>query len=176
MSGRPVRTPEVTADDRVKRAYGIMSDIRAKLYRRLADFVLANESRFRAETLSEDSYSFCLQQMEDQFLNKLNVVERAVVELARSEHPEAQTTTTTYETVEVVAKRDELPQKIADVLAEHAESDFLDMCVLRCDDEQAEVIVVLAREDAQPSGAEPVQESASADGDSETRGESDDIT
>lgn len=186
MSGRPVRTQQVNADERVKRAFGIMNDIRSKLYRRLADYVLANEGRMRAESLSEDTYSFTLQQMEDQFLNKLNVVERAVAELARSEQQEGQPTTTTYETIEIVAKREELPQKIADALAEHGESDFLDMSVLRADDKHAEVILVLAREE--PAGeiveveekSEPAAEAApepkaESKSEGEDRGETDDI-
>jgi hypothetical protein len=41
-----------------------------------------------------------------------------------------------------------LPQKVADALAEHGESDFLDLSVLRADDKMAEVLLVLAREEA----------------------------
>jgi hypothetical protein len=124
-----------------------MTDIRARLYRRLAEFVLANEARIRSETLGEESYSFCLQQMEDLFLNKLNVVERAVAELGRSDSREGQTTTTTYQTVEVSARREDLPQKVADALAEHGDSDLLDVCVLRADERHAEVLLIMARED-----------------------------
>jgi hypothetical protein len=137
-----------TQENRARRAFGAMTDIRSALYRRLVDYVLANENRLRDEVNGEDSYSFTLQQMDEQFLNKLNIVERAVGELTRCEHREGQTTTTTYEAVEVIARRDELPQKVADALAEHGESDFLDMCVLRADDKQAEVLLVLAREES----------------------------
>lgn len=147
MSGKPVKVQAVKADERVRRAYGIMADIRATLYQRLADYVLTHESRIRSETLGEESYSFCLQQMDELFLNKLNIVERAVAELSRSDARESQITTTTYETVEVVAKREDLPQKVADALAEHGESDLLEVCLLRSDDKQAEVLLVLARED-----------------------------
>jgi len=151
VAGRPVKPPQVASDDRVKRAYGVMAEIRARLYRRLAEYVLANEARVRAETLGEETYSFCLQQMEDLFLNKLNVVERAVAELARSEAREGQPTTTTYETVEVSARREDLPQRVADALAERAESDLLDVCVLRADAQQAEILIILAREEAAPT-------------------------
>jgi hypothetical protein len=79
------------------------------------------------------------------------VVERSVAELARGESRENQTTTTTYETVEVIAKREDLPQKVADALAEHGESDLLDICVLRADEKQAEILLVMAREDTSPA-------------------------
>ena len=150
MSGRPVKTQPTTQDDRVKRAYGIMSEIRTRLYRRLADFVLNNEQRVRAETLGEETYSFSLQQMDDLFLSKLNVVERAVAELSRHDAREVQTTTTTYETVEVAARREDLPQRVADALAEHGDSDLLGISILRADDKQAEVLLVMAREDVAP--------------------------
>jgi hypothetical protein len=141
-------------EQRSKRAFNAMLEIRNSLYRRLVDYVLANESRMMDEAGGEDSYSFTLQQLDEQFLNKLNVVERAVGELNRCEHREGQTTTTTYEAVEIIAKRQELPQKVADALAEHGDSDFLDLCVLRADEKQAEVLLVMARED---SGTPPVK-------------------
>lgn len=150
MSARPVKAQLASQDDRVKRAFGIMNDIRTRLYRRLADFVLSNEQRIRSETLGEESYSFCLQQMDDLFLNKLNVVERAVSELSRHDSREGQTTTTTYETVEVTARREDLPQRVADALAEHGESDLLGISVLRADDKHAEVLLIMAREDVTP--------------------------
>lgn len=135
------------SEERARLAAEAMLDIRNALHRRLVDYVLTNENRIRDEVSGEDSYSFTLQQLDEQFLNKLNIIERAVGELARGEHREGQLMTTTYEAVEVTAKRDELPQKIADALAEHSESDFLDLCVLRADDKQAEVLLVMARED-----------------------------
>jgi hypothetical protein len=147
VAARPAKVQAHTQDERVKRAHGVMTDIRARLYRRLAEFVLANEARIRSETLGEETYSFCLQQMEDLFLNKLNVVERAVAELGRSDSREGQTTTTTYQTVEVSARREDLPQKVADALAEHGDSDLLDVCVLRADERHAEVLLIMARED-----------------------------
>jgi hypothetical protein len=124
-----------------------MAEIRTSLHRRLADYVLNNESRIRAETMGEESYSFCLQQMDEMFLNKLTVVERTVAELGRSESREGQPTATTYEAVELVARREDLPQKVADALADHGDSDFLELCPLRVDDKQAEVLLVLAREE-----------------------------
>jgi hypothetical protein len=166
VAGRPTKEKNVQQDDRVKRAYGIMSEVRAALYQRLAEFVLQNAERIRAETLGEESYSFCLSQVEEQFLNKLNVIERAVAELGRGEQREGTPMTTTYETIEVVAKREDLPQKVADALAEHGDSDLLDVCVLRADERQAEVLLIMAREDALP--AESAEERAEG-----TNGDSD---
>lgn len=172
MAGKPTKVQPVKPDDRVRRAYGVMAEIRATLYRRLADYVLAHETRIRSETLGEESYSFCLQQMDELFLNKLGVVERAVAELSRSDSRESQTTTTTYETVEVVAKREDLPQKIADALAEHGESDLLELCLLRADEKQAEVLLVLAREDHEQPGAVPERrETGEPEPDERTDGE-----
>lgn len=149
---------EHKSEGRSKKAYGAMNDIRNALYRRYVDYILANEHRIRDEVNGEDSYSFTLQQLDEQFLNKLNIVERALAELTRCEYREGQTTTTTYETVEVISKREELPQKVADALAEHGDSDFLDMCVLRADDKQAEVLLVLAREEnGPPASAVPAE-------------------
>lgn len=140
-------------ESRSKRAYSAMLEIRSILYRRMVDYILAHEGRIRDEVSGEDTYSFTLQQLDEQFLNKLNVMERAVSELARCESREGQTTTTTFEAIEVIAKREEIPQKVADVLAEHGESEFLDLCVLRADEKHAEVLVVLAREEAGPPAA-----------------------
>lgn len=151
MAGKKNNAPVQTeAEKKSRRAYAAMADIRNALYRRMVDYVLANETRLKDEVSGEDSYSFTLQQLDEQFLNKLNILERAVSELSRCEFREGQTTTTTYEAVEVLARRDELPQKVADALAEHGESDFLDLCVLRADDKQAEVLLVLAREEHGP--------------------------
>ncbi len=146
VATKPNNSPQ--HESRAKRAFGAMSEIRSALYRRLVDYVLTNEARLRDEVNGEDSYSFTLQQLDEQFLNKLNVVERTVAELSRCEQREGQTMTTTYEAVEVIARREELPQKVADALAEHGESDFLELCVLRADDKQAEVLLVMAREES----------------------------
>ena len=159
MAAKPNQAPqnENQQDTRARRAYSAMLEIRSTLYKRLVDYVLMNKGRIQDEVGGEDSYSFTLQQLDEQFLNKMNVIERAVVELSRCDHREGQTLTTTYEAVEVIARREELPQKVADALAEHGESDFLDMCVLRADDKQAEVLLVLAREEA-GSAAAPQKE------------------
>ncbi len=150
-----------------------MTEVRNALYRRYVDYILANEHRIRDEVSGEDSYSFTLQQLDEQFLNKLNIVERAVAELTRSEFREGQTTTTTYETVEVIAKREELPQKVADALAEHGDSDFLDLCVLRADDKLAEVLLVLAREEAGPPPQTTPTESSKPHGEQGEQGSDD---
>ncbi|MCW8133531.1 MAG: hypothetical protein KIS92_24515 [Planctomycetota bacterium] len=164
MNGKPTKVQPVKRDDRVRRAYGIMAEIRGTLYQRLADYVLANENRIRNETLGEESYSFCLQQMDELYLNKLGVIERAVAELGRSDQREGLTTTTTYETIEVVARREDLPQKVADALAEHGESDLLDVCVLSADEKQAEILLVLAREDTDaPAPSERAKPADDAD-------------
>jgi hypothetical protein len=156
VAANPKKTTQENTqnEQRSKCAFNAMLEIRNALYRRLVDYVIVNESRMMDEAGGEDSYSFTLQQLDEQFLNKLNVVERAVGELNRCEHREGQTTTTTYEAVEIIARRQELPQKVADALAEHGDSDFLDLCVLRADDKTAEVLLVMARED---SGSPPVK-------------------
>lgn len=172
MNGKPTKVQPVKRDDRARRAYGIMAEIRSVLYQRLADYVLSNEARIRSETLGEESYSFCLQQMDEMFLNRLGIIERAVAELSRSDQRESMTTTTTYETIEVVAKREDLPQKVADALAEHGESDLLDVCVLSADDKQAEILLVLAREDTETGAPQQGERSKPADdaGDSKDPG------
>ena len=148
-------------ENRARLACNTMSELRSALYRRLVDYVLANEGRLRDEVLGEDSYSFTLQQLDEQFLNKLGIVDRAASELMRCDPRDGQMTTTTYETIEVIARREDLPQKIADALAEHAESDLLDVCVLRADEKQAEVMLIMAREDSaggpSPARAEPLE-------------------
>jgi hypothetical protein len=165
VAARPTKTEVPATDERVKKACGIMADIRARLYRRLADYVLSNEGRIRAETSGEETYSFCLQQMEEMFLNRLNVVERAVAELGRSEYREGvTTTTTTYETVEVSARREDLPQRVADALAERAESDLLDVCILRADDRHAEIMLILSRQETHPAPDRTATDRAARDG------------
>ncbi|MEI6235697.1 MAG: hypothetical protein WCT04_21790 [Planctomycetota bacterium] len=134
-------------ENRAKRAYKALSANRNTLYNRMVDFVLDNRGRMRNEVSGSDMGTFLLQQMDEQYLSKMHILDRALGELARPEPKEGQVTTTTYETVEVIAKREELPQKIADALAERGESDFLDLCVLRADETGAEVLLVLARED-----------------------------
>ncbi len=144
-------------ENRGKMACNAIAEIRATLYKRMVDYVLANENRLRDEILGEDSYSFTLQQLDEQFLNKLSVIDRAASELMRSDPRDGQMTTTTYETVEVIARREDLPQKVADALAEHAESDLLDVCVLKADEKQAEIMLILAREEpaGSPTAARP---------------------
>lgn len=139
--------PPNSPENRAKRAFKALSQVRGTLYNRLADHILANRSRLREEAAGSEHGSFSLHAIDEQFLSKMNILDRAMGELSRPEPKEGQTTTTTYETIEVIAKREELPQKIADALAERGESDFLDLCVLKADENSAEVLLVLARED-----------------------------
>ncbi len=134
-------------ENRARRAYKALSSTRTTLYNRMVDFILENRSRMRDEASGAEMGGFTLAQLDETYLAKMQVLCRAMGELSHPEPKEGQTTTTTYETVEVIAKREELPQKIADALAERGESDFLDLCVLRADDQAAEVLLVLARED-----------------------------
>lgn len=164
------------AETRNKRAYSVILEIRNILYRRLVEYVLANERRLKDEVTGEDSYSFTLQQVDEQLLSKLNIVERASCELARGESREGQTTTTTFEAIEVIAKREELPQKVADVLAEHGESEFLDLAVLRADEKHAEVLVVLAREESSPRPAAAPAEKKKQGGQSEKGEKGEDLS
>lgn len=139
--------PPNSPENRAKRAFKALAQVRGTLYNRLADHILSNRSRLREEAAGTEHGSFTLHAIDEQFLSKMNILDRAMGELSRPEPKEGHTTTTTYETIEVIAKREELPQKIADALAERGESDFLDLCVLRADENSAEVLLVLARED-----------------------------
>ena len=70
----PNPNPGNAQEQRSKRAFNSMVEIRNSLYRRLVDYILVNESRLMDEVSGEDTYSFTLQQLDEQFLNKLNVV------------------------------------------------------------------------------------------------------
>ncbi|MGD0091521.1 MAG: hypothetical protein ABSE73_16500 [Planctomycetota bacterium] len=165
-----------SAEARNKQAYSQMLEVRNVLYRRLVDYVLTNARQIKDEVGGEELYSFTLQQMDEQLLSKLNIVERANCELARGESREGQTTTTTFEAIEVIAKREELPQKVADVLAEHGESEFLDLAVLRADEKHAEVLVVLAREESSPRPAAAPAEKKPQGGQSEKGEKGEDLS
>ena len=158
-------------ENRAKRAYKALSTNRNTLYNRMVDYILDNRGRMRGETSGTDMSNFMLTQLDEQFLAKMHVLDRCMSELARPEPKEGQTTTTTYETVEVIAKREELPQKIADALAERGESEFLDLSVLRADDNFAEVLLVLAREDYDVPVKTPVAEKKESDGQSGQSGQ-----
>lgn len=148
MAGNTRKTDREKNEDNSRRALQVMQDVRNALHRRLVNYVVSHAEGLREESSASENYNFLHQQMDEQILSKLCVASRALAELSQPdlrEHP--QLMMTTYETVEVIARREELPQKIADALAEHSESDFLDMSVLRADDQQAEVLLVLARED-----------------------------
>jgi len=165
VAGNTRKIEKDKSEDPSKRAMLVMQDVRNALHRRLVGYVLNNAEGFRDESQTTENYNFLHQQMDEQILAKLCVASRALAELSQPdlrEHP--QLMMTTYETVEVIARREELPQKIADALAEHSESDFLDMSVLRADDQTAEVLLVLARED---NGLPP---SATAAGETRPRG------
>ncbi|HLX61709.1 MAG TPA: hypothetical protein VKX17_10550 [Planctomycetota bacterium] len=160
-------------ENRAKRAYKALSGCRNTLYQRMSDYILSNRSRLRDEVGGTETTCYSLQQLDELFLSKMNVLDRAMCELARPEPKEGQTTTTTYETVEVIAKREELPQKIADALAERGESDFLDLCVLRADEHVAEVLLVLAREDHEVPAQPATPNKKEQDGQSGQSGQSD---
>lgn len=148
MAGNTRKIEKDKNEESSKRALLVMQDVRNALHRRLVGYVLNNAEGLRDESNSSENYNFLHQQMDEQILSKLCVASRALAELSQPDLREhQQMMMTTYETVEVIARREELPQKIADALAEHSESDFLDMSVLRADDQQAEVLLVLARED-----------------------------
>lgn len=160
MAANPGRLDREKSEDPSKRALLVMQDVRNALHRRLVNYVLNNAEGLRDESCSNENYNFLHQQMDEQILSKLCVASRALSELAVPDpRDNPQLMMTTYETVEVIARREELPQKIADALAEHADSDFLDMSVLRADEQQAEVLLVLARED---NGLPPTANAAEA--------------
>ena len=137
-----------------------MHDVRSALHRRLVKYVLQHADGLREEAHSTDGYNFLHQQMDEQILAKLCAASRALGELnIQPEIREPQQLMTTYEAVEVTARREDMPQKIADALAEHSDSDFLNMSVIRADDQHAEVLLLLARQDTgQAAAAQPAAE------------------
>ena len=163
--------PPNSPENRAKRAYKALSQNRNTLYNRMVDYILENRARMRGEVNGADLSSFTITHLDEQYLSKMQVLDRVMGEISRPEPKEGQTTTTTYETVEVSAKRDELPQKIADALAERGESEFLDLSVLRADDNFAEVLLVLAREDYDVPVKTPVAEKKESDGQSGQSGQ-----
>lgn len=150
------------ADDPAKQAFQVMLDVRTALHKRLVKYVLQNAEGLREEAHSTDGYNFLHQQMDEQILAKLCTASRALGELnIQPEMREPQQLMTTYEAVEVTARREDMPQKIADALAEHSDSDFLNMSVIRADDQHAEILLLLARQDTGQAAA-TVQPAAEA--------------
>lgn len=129
---------------KIRHALNLLNDVRTDLVRKLADYVVANSRRIRDETSGEDSYGFTLHQMDELFLIKLNIIERAMAELARLDVRE---TSTTYECIEVSAKREELPQRVADALADRGNAELLGIAVLSATAENADLLLVTNRED-----------------------------
>ncbi|MCX7805525.1 MAG: hypothetical protein N3A38_10100 [Planctomycetota bacterium] len=132
------------ADAKIRTALNLLNEVRTELARKLADYVIANGRRIKDETSGEDSYGFALHQMDELFLIKLNIIERAMAELARLDVRE---TSTTYECIEVSAKREELPQRVADALAERGDSALLGIAVLAASAEKADLLLVTNREE-----------------------------
>ena len=67
--------------DRHGRALQVLSRIQRSLLRRLSEFVVENEGGLRQAAEGGDGYGFVLQQMDELFLTRLNLVERTIAEL-----------------------------------------------------------------------------------------------
>jgi hypothetical protein len=64
-----------------ERALQVLSRIQRTLVKRLTDFVIANESGMRQAAEGSDGYGFVLQQVDELFLSRLNLIERTIGEL-----------------------------------------------------------------------------------------------
>ena len=134
--------PEITGN---RKSLGILSELRKSLCQRLTGFVTQNERQLRAEITGRDTFNLMLGQMDELFLSKLGVLDRAMYEINRGEQPGAAAEQTThFEVVEIRANREELPQKIANLLAEHAEKTLLQLIPLRTNQEDAELLAVFS--------------------------------
>jgi len=126
------------------RAISSLSKARDAMIADMADYINRNRDQIAQEIDSPEGYSFALQQVEDNYLNRINRVERSLHLLYRFNTHEV---TTTYEAVELKAPRAELPQRICDLLAERAGSVLLEVVPLRIDDATAELLVVFSKEE-----------------------------
>ncbi|MGH7143502.1 MAG: hypothetical protein ACREJ2_05125 [Planctomycetota bacterium] len=128
-----------------RKSLGILTELRKSLCQRMAQFVLTNERQLRAEITGRDTFNLMLGQMDELFLSKLGVLDRALYEVNRMEAPQASAEQTThFEVIEVRSAREELPQKIANLLAEHAEKSLLQLLPLRTTPEEAELLAVFS--------------------------------
>jgi hypothetical protein len=67
--------------DRHEHALQVLSRIQRALVRRLSEYVTENEAGLRQAAEGGDGYGFVLQQMDELFLARLNMVERTIAEL-----------------------------------------------------------------------------------------------
>ncbi|HTL51279.1 MAG TPA: hypothetical protein VL860_01760 [Planctomycetota bacterium] len=145
----PPAQPEPTGN---RKSLGILSELRKSLCQRMVAFVLQNERQLRAEITGRDTFNLMLGQMDEQFLSKLGVLDRAVYEINRGEQPPPAEQTTHFEVVEVRASREELPQKIANLLADHAEKNLIQLLPLRSTPEDAELLAVFSHTTTEAGG------------------------
>lgn len=131
-----------------RKAIRILDEVWRHLAVKLAQHVVEHAGQLRAETFNEESYGFALQQLEEKFLGRLSLVDRALSELQRMEQRlETREATTTFEAVTISANDTDLPQKIADLLAENASAEVVALELLRAREGKLDMLVVFARED-----------------------------
>lgn len=134
------------------KALGVLSELRKSLCQRIVAFVLQNERQLRAEITGRDTFNLMLGQIDEQFLSKLGVLDRAMYEINRGESAKHTEQTTHFEVVEIRASREELPQKIANLLAEHAEKSLIQLLTLRSSQEEAELLAVFSHTTTETGG------------------------
>jgi len=69
--------------DRNARSIQVLSRIQRALVRKLAEYVLENESSLRSAAEGAEGYGYTLQQLDELFLTRLNLIERAIAELQK---------------------------------------------------------------------------------------------
>jgi hypothetical protein len=70
--------------ERHDRSLQVLMRIQRALLRRLSEFVVENEAGLRQAAEGGDGYGFVLQQLDELFLTRLNLVERTMAELHKS--------------------------------------------------------------------------------------------
>lgn len=69
--------------DKNTRAIQMLTRLQRVLARRLADYVLENEAALRGAAEGGEGYGYTLQQLDELFLTRLNLIERTIAELQK---------------------------------------------------------------------------------------------
>lgn len=133
-----------TRGSKARDAIKILSDIRDGIIGRMANHILEQQTQLRSEINSPDSYSFTMQKIEENYMNRINLIERALHELSRLDVREV---STTFEAIKVTGSHDELRQKLCDLLADRANAVLMDIVAMKIDDANSELMVVLSTEE-----------------------------
>jgi hypothetical protein len=108
------------------KALQVLTRLQKALLRRLADYVLENEATLRQAADGAEGYGFSLHQLDELFLSRLNLVERAIAELQKSPAKGS----SRYRTLCFAARPDELEQKVNSRLEKMPEARILGISVL----------------------------------------------